>query len=104
LRVELLLAISEEAFAVDWPLEQAARRSGARRQEGGRPPMAVRDFGGEPDAARCPSSQRFHVGFGPGLVDEDQALRLNPVLIFCPLRPLAGDVGTVAFTGDDGFF
>ncbi|SRR5208282_4842311 len=57
LRVELLLAISEEAFAVDWPLEQAARRSGARRQEGGRPPMAVRDFGG-PLAPQKPAQGR----------------------------------------------
>jgi hypothetical protein len=73
-------------------------------QEGRGFPMAVRDFGDEPDAARRPHSERFHVGLGPGLVDEDQALRVNPVLIFCPLRPLAGDIGTVAFTGDDGFF
>jgi hypothetical protein len=28
----------------------------------------------------------------------------TPVLIFCPLCPLAGDPGAVAFTGDDAFF
>ena len=58
----------------------------------------------EPAAARRPAAQRRHVGLGPGLVDEDQALRLDPVLILDPLRAPPRDVGTIVFAGDHGFF
>jgi winged helix-turn helix protein len=36
--------------------------------------VTVRDLGFKPHAERCPSSQRRHVGLGPGLVNEDQTL------------------------------
>ena len=55
-------------------------------------------------AARRPAPQRRHVGLGPGLVDEDQALRVDPVLILRPLRSPARDVGTIVLAGDHGFF
>jgi hypothetical protein len=66
--------------------------------------VAVWDFGCQPGAARCPASQGSHVGLGPGLVDEDQALRIDLALILLPLRAPAGDVRAVAFAGDDAFF
>jgi hypothetical protein len=66
--------------------------------------VTVRDFGCEPGAARRPAPQGGHVGLGPGLVDEDQALRIDLALILLPLRAPAGDVRTVAFAGDDAFF
>ena len=106
-RDEDLLDVNSEALAVDraienpWGLDPVVAQRG---QEGRGLPVAVRDLGGEPDAARRPSPQRRHVGLGPGLVDEDQALRLDPALILRPLRAPAGDVGTVAFAGDDAFF
>jgi hypothetical protein len=40
-----------------------------------------------------------HVGFGPGLVDEDQAGRIKPPLILFPLRPSPGYVGTILLAG-----
>src|SRR5258708_22354576 len=66
--------------------------------------MAVRDFGCEPGAARGPAPQGGHVGLGPGLIDEDQTLRINLALILLPLRAPAGDVRTDAFAGDYAFF
>ena len=66
--------------------------------------MAVRDLGCEPAAARRPAPQGGHVGLGPGLVDEDQAFRIDLALILLPLRASAGDVRTVTFAGDDAFF
>jgi hypothetical protein len=67
-------------------------------------PAAVRDLGHESAAARRPSSQRRHVGLGPGLVDEDQALRRDAILILCPLRPPPRHVRTVAFASHHAFF
>ena len=40
---------------------------------------------------------------GPGLVDEDQAGRINSVLVFAPLCPPARDIGTVLIEGENGF-
>jgi hypothetical protein len=64
----------------------------------------VRGLGLEPQATRRRSPQRRHVGPGPdpGLVDEDQTLRLDAVLILAPLRPPARDVGAIAFAGYAG--
>jgi hypothetical protein len=75
-----------------------------RSQEGRGLPVPVRSLGLEPQALRCPSSQRRHVGPGPGLVDEDQTLRLDAVLIFAPLRSPVCHVGSIAFAGHHGFF
>ena len=106
-RDEDLLDVCSEALAVDRAVENpwsvdAVMAQGS--QEGGGLPAAVRNLGFEPHAARCPAPQRRHVGLGPGLVNEDQTLRRDPVLIFDPLRPPASDVGTVAFPSHHGFF
>ena len=104
---EDLLDVGPEALPVDWAvknpwsLDPVVAQGG---QEGRGPPPAVRDLGVEPHAAGRPSPQRRHVGLGPGLVDEDQALRLDPALILGPLRPPTGDVGTIALAGRDAFF
>src|SRR5438034_10482129 len=104
---EDLLDLGPEAVPVDravehpWSLDPVVAQGG---QEGRGPPPAVRDLGGKPHAAGRPSPQRRHVGLGPGLVDEDQALRLDPALILGPLRPPTGDVGTIALAGRDAFF
>jgi hypothetical protein len=104
---ENLLDVSSEGLAVDraikdpWSVDPVVPQSG---QEGRGLPVAVRDFGGEPHAARGPASQRRHVGLGPGFVDEDQTFRLDLVPILGPLRPPARDVVTVALASHHGFF
>jgi hypothetical protein len=45
-----------------------------------------------------------HIGLGPGLVDEDQASRINPTLIGLPLRPPARDVRAILLGGVQAFF
>jgi hypothetical protein len=67
-------------------------------------PVAIRDLGPEPHAARRPSPQGRHVGLGPGFVDEDETRRINSILIFLPLRPSSRDVGTILLAGQNGFF
>ena len=104
---ENLLDIDCEALTVDraienpWCVDPIVAQRG---QEGRGLPVAVRDLGCEPGAARRPAPQGGHVGLGPGLVDEDQALRIDLALILLPLRAPARDVRTVAFAGDHGFF
>jgi hypothetical protein len=75
-----------------------------RGEEGQSFPVAIRNLGHEPLPARRPSSERRHVGFRPGLVDEHQALRIDPALPVRPLDAPARDVGSIALAGDDGFF
>ena len=104
---EDLLDIGSKALAVDRPLEKPWRVDPVMAQggqEGRGLPAAVRDLGDERSAARRPSPQRRHVGLGPGLVDEDQALRIDAILILCPLRPPPRDVGTIAFASHHAFF
>jgi hypothetical protein len=52
----------------------------------------------------APIPQRSHIGPGPGLVDEDQSLRFDAALVFCPPRPPRCDVGAVAFASYHAFF
>src|ERR1700756_3135116 len=74
-----------------------------RRHKGHCLPVAVRNLGFEPLAARRPTPQRRHIGLGPGLIDEDQALGRDPGLIFFPLLAPAGDVRAVLLAGKHGF-
>ena len=106
-RDEDLLDIELERLAVDraiedpWGVDAVVPQ---RRHEGHGLPVAVRDLGLQPQAARRPAAQRRHVGLGPGLVDEDQAGGIDAALIGLPLRPPTRDVGALPFAGDDGFF
>ena len=104
---EDLLDIGSKALAVDRPLKQprcidAVMAQGG--QEGRGLPAAVRDLGDETLAAWRPSPQRSHVGLGPGLVNEDEALGLDAILILGPLRPSPCDVGPIALASHHGFF
>ena len=106
-RDEDLLDIGLKALAVDRTVKKpwgfnavVAQRSQERRCL----PVPVRDLGRKPHAERRPPAQRRHVGLGPGLVDEDQTLRLDLVLILGPLRPPPRDIGAVAFASHHGFF
>jgi hypothetical protein len=71
-----LLDIGAEPFAVDGTVEQAGRINAVVAQSGeeGRGlPAAVRDLVDEPLALRRPAMEARHIGFGPGLIDEDEA-------------------------------
>lgn len=45
-----------------------------------------------------------HVGLGPGLVDEDQAGRVDAALMAAPAFALGGDVGPMLLGGVQAFF
>jgi len=55
-------------------------------------------------SARRPPTKRRHVGLGPGFVDEDQARRVDAVLIGHPLQAAARYIGPVALAGDQRLF
>jgi len=55
-------------------------------------------------AALALSSDRRHVRLGPGFVDENEALRIKPALIFSPLLPPSRDPGLLLLDGEQSFF
>jgi hypothetical protein len=55
--------------------------------------MAIRHFGMEALPFGCPATQRRHVRFCPGLVDENEPPGVNPALILLPLLAPPGDLG-----------
>lgn len=76
-----MLDIGAKAFAVDRAVEQAGRSETVatqRAKEGQRAPAPVRGEAAYPLVLVIPPSQGRHVGFDPGLVDEDQAARVKP--------------------------
>ena len=106
-RHEHLLDIEPEALAVDRPVDEPGRVDAIvaqRRQEGHGLPAAVRDLGVEPLAARRPAPERRHIGLGPGLVDEDEAARIDPALIGGPPRAPSRHVGAIPLAGDQRLF
>jgi hypothetical protein len=75
-----LLDIGAKALAVDRTVEQAGRLDAvvAQRGEEGRGlPFALRDLVDEALAARGPAVEPYHVGLGPGLVDEDEPRNID---------------------------
>jgi hypothetical protein len=104
---ELLLDISAEALAVDWPVEDARCREpipAQRAKEGQRAPVAMRSQTAQPLALRSPTSQRSHVGLDPGLIDEDQALRIEASLPGSPSLAPTGNISARLFEGEQRFF
>ena len=77
---ENLLNIGAEAFAVDRAVEQARCSKAVAAQsaqEGQCPPVTVRREAAHPLAFWPPPAQGGHVGLNPGLVDKDQASRIE---------------------------
>ena len=106
-RDEKLLNVDLELLTVDRAVEEPGGVNAIMTECGKKGhglPVTVGNLGPEPAAPRCPSPERRHVGLGPGLVKEDQAAGLNPVLMGRPLRAPARDVGTILFAGEHGFF
>jgi hypothetical protein len=64
----------------------------------------VRHLGDETFTPGAAAMGSRHVGLGPGLVDEDQARRVEPTLILLPLRAAVGDVRSVLLAGAQAFF
>lgn len=101
------LDIEEEAFAVNRPVNQPWRLDAVmaqRRQEGHRAPMTMRSLGMQSLAHRSPAEQWRHIGFGPGLIDEDQAIRIDRALMPYPLPASASDVAAPPFLCDQRLF
>ena len=99
--------MEEEALAVDRAVDQPGRLDAVMAQggqEGHGLPVAVRHFRREALPERRPAPERRHVGLGPGLVDEHQALGVDPVPVAKPLRPPARDIGAVPLGGNQRLF
>jgi len=106
-RHENLLDVGKKGVTVDGTVEHEGRRNfvvAKRGEKGQRFPVTVRDFGDERLAAPVPAARARHVGFGPGLVDEDEASGINQGLVFFPTHAASRDVGTVLLGGVQGFF
>jgi hypothetical protein len=102
-----LLDIGEEALAVDRSIDDAGcidpvgAQCGEERQ---RPPAAPRDFRNQPLAARTAAMGTRHIGFGPGLVDEDQTGSIELALMRFPAKTPPGDVRPVLLGCVQAFF
>ena len=104
---ENLLDVGPEALAIDGALEKPGSIDPVVAhggEEGHGVPASIGNLGLEPLAARGPASERRHIGSGPGLIDEDQALGVDPALILSPLRPTTRNVRTILLAGVHGFF
>jgi len=106
-RDEDLLDIGEETRAIDRPIEHAGGGNPVVTQageEGHRPPVPVRNLAEQSCAARAATVGARHVGLGPGLVDEDEAGRIEPSLIAAPARTATRNVGPILLAGVQAFF
>ena len=84
-----------------WGLDAVAAQGGEEAQ---RAPVAMRVMAWQAIPARCPTAQGGHVRLHPGFVNEDQPLRVDPVLMPAPPLPPAGHVGPVNLAGQRAFF
>ena len=106
-RNQNLLDVEKEGLAVDRSLDEPRSGDAIVAQsghEGHGLPAAVRHLGFEALTARRPAPQRRHIGLGPGLVDEHQPSGIDPIPILGPLRPPAGDIGTILLGGNQRLF
>ena len=106
-RDEELFDIGAEGVAVDRAVEDAGRVDPVDAQRGDKrhgAPVAVRRAPDQAFAPGRPAAQVRHIGFGPGLVDEDQPARINPFLVAFPARPAVCNVRPVLLVGQRGFF
>jgi hypothetical protein len=104
---ENLLDISAEACAIDRSVDDAGRGEAVatqRRQKREGPPFTEGRFGEEALTSGAAAVGARHVGFGPGLVDEDKPPRIDPRLTRLPPLTPPGDVRTVLFGGAKAFF
>jgi hypothetical protein len=67
-------------------------------------PMPVRRLSAQALASWPPAMGADHVGFRPGLINEDEAGRINLSLMLFPACPSARDVGPVLLGWQQRFF
>jgi hypothetical protein len=106
-RHELLFDIGAEAFAVYRPVEDAGcgeAITAKRAEEGQRLPMPMRREAAQAFASGPPAAQRGHTSRDPGLVDEDQALGIEPALQDAPSSTPARDIHPGLLNGEQAFF
>jgi hypothetical protein len=99
--------VEAEQFTVDRAIDDKGRIDAIMTQRGEKGhglPMPIRDQRSQSLAARSPAPEWRHVGLDPGLVDEDQALAIDPALVSLPARSLARDVRPGLLRRNDGFF
>jgi len=104
---EDLLDIGSERRCVDRAVEDAGRGQAVAAQgpeEGHGAPVAMWGMAMQALAAWTPTPHRGHIGLDPGLVDEDQVLRVEPGLPALPALTPSGDVLSGLFQGEQGFF
>ena len=102
-----LIDVEAEAFAIDRAIDEpgcldAIVTEGGEEGHGG--PSTVWHLARQALTLGPPASQRRHIGLGPSLVDEDQAGRIDAILIGHPLLTPSRHVGTVALAGDQRLF
>ncbi len=73
-------------------------------QEGQRLPVTMRDFCDERLSPLTPAAGARHVGLDPSLVDEDQTIRIKPVLMGLPSHPEPGHLRAVLLARHQCFF
>jgi len=66
--------------------------------------MAVRYGADRPLAERGTTVGPCHVGLDPSLVDEDQAMRVQPRLVLAPRRARRGDIRAILLGGMERLF
>jgi hypothetical protein len=104
---ENLLDIGAEAHAIDRSVDDAGRGEPVatqRRQEREGPPSAEGCLGDEALAFGASAMGARHVGFRPGLVDEQEPPRIDRRLTRLPPLTQPGDVRPVLFGGAQAFF
>ena len=106
-RQQELLDVGAEDDPVDRTVDDArgGERIGSERgQEGERAPAAVGREALQPLAFDAPAADRGHVGLDPGLVDENEAFRVEMLNRPLPASTPPGDVWPMLLTGECGFF
>ena len=66
--------------------------------------MAVRYAGPQPLTPQAAAVRAGHVGRGPGLVDEDEPVRIEVQLTFEPILAPLQHIGTLLLGGVRGLF
>ena len=106
-RHELVLDIGQETNAVDWTIKDVRSgkpvcTQGSEKSHGA--PASVRSVTAQAPAFGSPTVQRGHVGFDPGLVDEDETVRIEAVLPTLPAPAPASNVRARLLVCKHGFF
>jgi hypothetical protein len=104
---QALLDVSHEAIAIYGPVDDAGCGYAVMpqsRQEGECSPSTVRGLTDELLASRPPAPEGSHIGLCPGLINEDQAMRRNPILVFAPLLTPSRDGGSILLACEQRFF